>query len=123
MDEQRDIVDRKDIELIVNRFYNKVQADPLLAPQFIHVDWAKHLPIMYDFWASMMLGEQTYRGAPFPKHANLPIAKEHFDAWTTLFFETVDENFRGEKALEMKMRAQNIARVFEHKMNLMKQTL
>jgi hypothetical protein len=29
----------------------------------------------------MLLGTGTYRGAPFPKHAVLPIEKEHFERW------------------------------------------
>jgi hemoglobin len=120
MEERNDISTRGDIENLVNRFYERVQADPLLAPRFSLVDWPKHLPIMYNFWSSMMLGEQSYQGNPFQKHANLPIGQEHFTAWLTLFIETVDKNFMGEKADEIKTRAQSIANVFQHKMNLIK---
>ena len=68
----------------------------------------------------MMLGEQSYRGNPFEKHVTLPIDSRHFTAWLKLFFETVDENFKGEKADEIKTRARSIALVFQHKMNLIK---
>lgn len=118
-----DIHNRQDIEKLISRFYEKVQADALLAPSFSHVDWDKHLPIMYSFWSSMILGEQSYRGAPFTKHASLPIGREHFNQWLKLFHETVDEFFDGEKATEIKDRAQNIALLFQHKMNLLKDTL
>lgn len=114
----KDLVTRKDIEILVDSFYRRVNADPLLAPRFSHVDWQKHLPVMYNFWASMMLGEQSYRGNPFEKHASLPIGQEHFTMWLKIFIDTVDENFVGSKAEEIKMRAQNIAQVFQHKMNL-----
>jgi hemoglobin len=77
---------------------------------------------MYSFWASMMLGEQSYRGNPFQKHVGLPIGTEHFEAWLKLFFEVVDDNFQGEQAEEIKSRAQQIAQVFQHKMNLIKTT-
>jgi hemoglobin len=73
---------------------------------------------MHSFWASMMLGEQSYQGNPFQKHVNLPIGTEHFSEWLKLFIEVVDENFRGEKAEEIKTRAQQIAQVFQYKMNL-----
>lgn len=118
-----DITTRPDIETLVNTFYDKVKVDPLLGPVFSHLDWPKHLPIMYDFWASMMLGDQSYRGAPFPKHATLPIGREHFEQWLKLFNETVDELFAGERATEIKFRANSIAQVFQHKMNLLRDTL
>ncbi|GCC53417.1 group III truncated hemoglobin [Chryseotalea sanaruensis] len=111
---------RADIELLVNSFYAKVKEDELLAPLFRHVDWPAHLPIMYKFWASMLLGEQSYQGSPFDKHKDLPVQTLHFDRWVLLFCETVDEHFMGEKADEAKSRGQHIAAVFQHKMNLFK---
>ena len=123
MEEHSDIITRKDIELLVDRFYQKVNADELLAPHFSHVNWENHLPVMYNFWSSMMLGEQSYRGNPFQKHVNLPIEREHFAKWLRLFNETVDANFVGEKAEEIKERARNIALVFQHKMKLLDHTL
>ena len=118
MDQKTDISTRADIELLVDRFYERVKKDVLLAPQFSHVDWPKHLPVMYSFWSSMMLGEQSYQGNPFQKHINLPIDQSHFAAWVKIFLEVVDENFQGEKAEEIKIRAKTIAQVFQHKMNL-----
>ncbi|MGC1244127.1 MAG: group III truncated hemoglobin, partial [Chryseosolibacter sp.] len=59
---KHDIINREDIKLLVDSFYEKVQADALLAPVFNHVDWPHHLPIMYNFWSSMLLGDQSYRG-------------------------------------------------------------
>lgn len=123
MKERTDIVTRRDIEILVNSFYEKVQADPLLAPHFHHVNWEKHLPIMHSFWASMMLGEQSYRGNPFQKHVHLSIGTEHFAEWLKLFIEVVNENFQGDKAEEIKTRARQIAQVFQHKMNLIEPTL
>ncbi len=109
---------RREIISLVDAFYEKVKLDLLLAPVFAHVDWREHLPIMYNFWSSMLLGEQSYTGNPFQKHRSLSIDARHFDKWLVLFIETVDENFEGEKAEEIKMRAQSIARVFQHKMGL-----
>jgi hemoglobin len=113
----KDINNRQDIEKLVNRFYERVQANDVLAPVFSHVDWPKHLPIMYSFWSSMILGEQSYRGNPFQKHAPLPIGQEHFSQWLKVFIETVDENFQGPKAREIKERAANIASVFQYRMS------
>lgn len=118
-DSNLDINNRQDIEKLVGRFYEKVRTDTLLGPVFSHVDWPKHLPVMYDFWSSMMLGEQSYRGNPFQKHVGLPIRKEHFEQWVRLFVETVNENFTGSKADEIKNRAQTIAGVFQHKLGIL----
>lgn len=113
-----EIKTKAEIVTLVDRFYEKVKHDLLLAPVFAHVDWPKHLPIMYNFWSSMLLGDQSYQGNPFQKHIGLSIQAEHFDRWITLFIETVDQNFVGEKAEEVKQRAQSIAGVFQHKLGI-----
>jgi hemoglobin len=113
-----DINDRTDIKLLVDSFYNKVKSDALLGPVFSKVDWPHHLPTMYNFWSSMLIGDQSYSGNPLQKHLGLTITKEHFKQWIALFTTTVDEHFSGEKAEEAKTRAQNIAAIFQHKMKL-----
>ena len=115
---RQDIIKRDDIKMLVDRFYDKVKDDSLLGPVFNHVDWPHHLPIMYDFWSSMLLGDQTYRGNPLLKHMHLAINKDHFNRWLLLFTETVDENFQGDRAEEVKMRAQSIAGIFQLKMGI-----
>ena len=115
-----EIQSREEIKILVDRFYDKVKADPTISPIFNHVDWPHHLPIMYNFWASMLLGDRSYMGNPFQKHMPLPLKREHFQRWLELFTQTVDENFTGEKADEVKMRANSIAGVFQHRLGLMK---
>lgn len=117
---KHDIKQREDIIILVDKFYEKVKSDPLLGPVFSHVDWPHHLPIMYDFWSSMLLGDQTYHGNPLQRHLHLAIERDHFSQWLVLFKETVNENFEGEKAEEVKMRAQSIAGIFQLKMGFMK---
>ncbi len=117
---KKDILDRSDIINLVDLFYDKVTKDELLAPVFRHVDWPQHLPTMYNFWSSMLLGDQTYQGNPFQKHVHLTIDSSHFNRWLELFRLTVDEHFAGFKADEVKSRATSIAGVFQHKMGLLK---
>jgi hemoglobin len=114
----RDITDRNDVSQFVNEFYKKVNADPLLAPVFRDVDWEHHLPIINNFWSSMLLGDQSYKGNPFQSHMKLAITPAHFTRWLELFTQTIDENFKGEKAEEVKMRAHSIAGIFQLKMGL-----
>ncbi len=113
-----DIILPEQIEQLVDRFYDKVKNDPLLAPVFSHVDWPKHLPVMYSFWAFALLGELGYKSNMVQKHLALPIRPEHFARWLALFNATVDENFSGAKAEEAKSRAYSMAVVIQVKMGL-----
>ena len=115
---KNDIAGRQDIQLLVDQFYGKVQTDDLLGPVFSHVDWKHHLPIMYNFWSSMLLGDQSYHGNPLQKHLPLAIEAKHFDQWLKLFHQTVDENFAGEKAEEVKSRSRSIAGIFQIRLGI-----
>lgn len=113
-----DIETREHVVLMVNSFYDKVKTDPLLGPVFAQVDWPNHLPIMHNFWSSMLLGDRSYFGNPLQKHLPLKINARHFERWLQLFKATVDDHFKGDKAEETKMRAESIAAIFQFKMGL-----
>ncbi len=113
-----DILARPDIEELINTFYDKVKADPLLGHLFndvARVDW----PVMYDFWEFLLLGGRNYLGNPIQKHFDLhekhPLRAEHFDRWLLLFQNTVDELFEGPVAEDAKFRAYSIAEVWKPK--------
>ena len=119
-----DITTRTDVELLVNTFYEKVNDNKTLSPIFNNVakvDWPHHLPKMYSFWSSLLLGEQSYTGNPMVKHIDLSrqtdMTEVQFSTWLLLFNETVNELFAGEKAEEAKSRAANIARLMLHKIH------
>jgi hemoglobin len=113
-----DIKTKQDIEKLVDTFYSKVQVDPLLAPVFAHVNWSEHLPVMYSFWTSMLLGTQTYTGNPLQRHLHLKIDHNHFQAWLSIWHQTIDELFSGPVAEETKMRGRSIAGIFQFKMGI-----
>jgi hemoglobin len=114
----KDIASREDIIFLLDSFYEKVKPDPLLGPVFAHVDWPAHMPSIYNFWCSIILGDQSYRDNPFDKHKNLPISRSHFDRWVELFTGTVDEHFAGDQADEIKSRAHSISGIFQHRLGL-----
>ena len=124
MQQPREIKTIEDVKLLVDAFYAKVRRDALLAPVFEEriKDWPPHLETITRFWETLLLGNYTYLGSPFPKHADLPVEKKHFDRWLALFSETVDENFKGEKAREAKIRAQQMGGMFLHKIEYMRST-
>jgi len=119
---KRDIESEEDIKLLVDTFYESVNKDTLLGPvfnDFAKIDWSSHLPVMYDFWSTVLLGSMSYKGQPFPKHMKLPIQSLHFNRWLELFTNTIDILFIGEKATEAKQKALNIARIFKLKMGIL----
>jgi hemoglobin len=63
-------IDDSMIEVLVGRFYEKVQADGLLGPVFETRirDWEPHLKRMRDFWSSVALMTGRYHGTPMAKH-------------------------------------------------------
>ena len=116
-----DITNRRDIELLVNTFYEKIRSNPVLGYIFddvAKINWETHLPKMYSFWASILLGEHSFSGNPMQKHIALSkiteMTDKEFSEWLHLFTVTVDELFFGEKANEAKLRAGNIARLMLH---------
>lgn len=115
---KEDILSIEDIKLLVDNFYNKVQNDQIIGPIFndrIQGRWPEHLAKMYTFWQTVLLGEHTYFGSPFPPHAQLPVEREHFERWLSLFSQTLDELFTGEVAKEAMWRANKMAEMFQYK--------
>jgi hemoglobin len=114
----QDISKLDDIKLLVNTFYDKVQKDDLLGPIFnerMLGRWPEHLEKMYRFWQTILLEEHTYSGSPFPPHKQLPVNQLHFDHWMEIFTSTVDGLFVGTIAEEAKIRAANMAHMFNYK--------
>jgi len=115
----QDITSLNDIKQLVDRFYDRVRGDTLLGPVFearIQNSWPQHVEKMYGFWQTVLLGEHTYNGSPFPPHAKLPIDHQHFAQWIQLFTTTIDEMFAGDKTEEAKWRATRMAEMFEMKL-------
>jgi hemoglobin len=83
-------IDDAMIRRLVDTFYERVRADPLLGPVFAGwiVDWGPHLARMYEFWSSVTLHTGDYHGRPMVKHAPLPIDGGHFDRWLEIFRQT-----------------------------------
>ncbi|WP_414000266.1 group III truncated hemoglobin [Flavobacterium sp. W1B] len=115
-----DIKTLEDIKLLVDTFYAKVQKDEFIGPIFnekIGHQWPEHLEKMYRFWQTILLEVHSYSGSPFPPHKQLPVAKEHFERWMEIFSETVDSLFIGPIAEEAKLRAKNMAEMFNYKID------
>ncbi|MDI6031877.1 group III truncated hemoglobin [Flavobacterium sp. LB2P84] len=120
MTQLNDITTFDDIKLLVDTFYSKVQKDEFIGPIFnekIGNRWPEHLEKMYRFWQTILLEVHSYSGSPFPPHKQLPVAKEHFDRWMEIFTKTTDSLFVGPLAEEAKLRAKNMAEMFNYKID------
>ena len=115
-----DIVTKDDVVIFVNAFYDEVKSDNIIGPIFndkIPEDhWPMHLERMYSFWSTVLFGEGDYRGNPFSKHSQLPIEDLHFDRWLSLLTTSLDKNFCGPKADEVKERANKMSLMFRSKL-------
>ena len=114
----KEIKNIEDIKLLVDSFYSKVRKDELIGPIFdehIQDRCPAHLEKMYTFWETVLLGNHTYYGSPFPPHAHLPVDKVHFERWLTIFMQNLDEHFTGQKADEAYWRAEKMANMFHIK--------
>lgn len=117
--DMNDIETRTDIDLIMRVFYERALADEVIGYIFTDVaklDLEHHLPIIGDFWESMLFqtGKYATHGRnPLEVHKALHLRSklkpEHFERWLKIFTRSVNEEFAGERAELLKMRANAIA--------------
>lgn len=119
---KKDITSREDLLLLVTKFYEKLLGDPSIS--YLFTDIAKieldhHLPVLVDFWDSVLFQSDTYRKNAMQPHLAIhrqsPLTDHHFTTWLRYFSDTVDELFEGETAFIAKERANSIATVMRIK--------
>jgi len=71
---KKDIVTRQDIELLMNLFYEKLLSDERIS--YIFTDVAKldiktHIPVIADFWESVLLNKNIYHNNTMNIHPGL----------------------------------------------------
>ena len=124
MNKKKEIENREDLFLMMNEFYRKLLADNSI--NYLFTDVAEinildHIPILVDFWDSILFRSDTYRKNAMQPHMILhqksPLQKHHFETWLGYFKATVDELFEGEIASLAKERATSIATVIQIKIS------
>lgn len=121
---KKDIADRRDIVQLLELFYKAAFEDATIGRFFTEVvplDLETHIPVIADFWESVVFGSRNYRKNVMEVHKGIhqlsAIRKEHLDRWVALFTATVDALHEGPNATMMKQRAQSIATLMDIKLN------
>ena len=118
----KDIKTRKDVDFLVKKFYEKALKDDKIGFIFTEIaqlNLEKHLPIICDFWESVLLDNIKYKGNPILKHIALnkkvKLKKEHFEQWLLLWQTTIQANFYGKNADEAIKKANMMANLMRYK--------
>lgn len=104
--------------MLVEYFYTKAISKQTIGHIFTEVaklNLETHLPVICNFWESILLGNPVYRGNPMLKHLELAektaLTQVHFEVWLAVWEETVRELFAGDKAGLAIQRAKDIGRL------------
>jgi hemoglobin len=117
-----DITNQKDLYFLVDEFYKKLLDDNRI--NYIFTDVVKikieeHLPILVTFWSQMILGTGGYTNNLTDIHLKVDqlehLTPELFDIWISHFENTVNENFLGKNANEIKLQAKNLSIILQIK--------
>jgi hemoglobin len=117
-----DIQNQDDLYLLVDEFYKKLLSDDSISYIFtdvVKIKIEEHLPILVTFWSQAILGTGGYTKNLTQIHLDVNakeyLSPELFKIWLHHFNETVDENFKGEKAEQIKTQALNIGTIMQVK--------
>ena len=81
------------IELLVGKFYDRVMADPKLAPFFRHASLERLLTMQKEFFSEALGGPLIYSGHSLRQvHAGKGIRKEHLRRFVKHLLATLEEN-------------------------------
>jgi hemoglobin len=120
----KDIETRADILLIMKKFYDKLLADESINFFFTKVTSVNqhlegHFETLATFWEQSLFLKGGYFNNMFQIHKEVneksSFTKEHFQIWLNHFNTTIDENFKGKYAEQMKTQALSMATVMQIK--------
>ncbi|AIG30160.1 hypothetical protein IA01_06595 [Flavobacterium psychrophilum] len=117
-----DIQNQEDLYLLVDEFYKKLLSDESISYFFtdvVKIKLEEHLPILVTFWSQAILGTGGYANNLTQIHLDInkkePLTPALFKIWLNHFNTSVDENFTGQKAEQIKTQALSIATIMQIK--------
>jgi len=122
--DRADIGGRRNIEELLRDFYGRAFRDDLLGPIFVDVarmDLETHLPVICDFWETVLFHAGSYRRnalAPHQRlHARAGLTPAHFARWLALWTAVIDARHAGPKADLAKLQARRMASAMSRRIN------
>jgi hemoglobin len=122
-----DIESREDLFTLFNKFYGELLKDETISYLFTDVakmNMEEHLPVIVDFWDTVLFGSAVYKKNAMQPHLILnqksKFEKHHFDTWLSNFDKAVDELFEGNVAFMAKQKAKSIAAIMQIKIAQLK---
>lgn len=116
-----EIQNRDDLDFLIRRFYEKALSDPEIGfffTEIAEVDLTVHISKIVSFWEMQLFRTGSFNGNPYRTHKLLDMKStmepHHFQRWLTLFHQTIDEHFVGERAEILKHNAKSIATRMSH---------
>ena len=118
----KDIENQVDLYLLVDEFYKKLLSDNRISYIFtdtVKIKIEEHLPILVVFWSQMILGTGGYTNNLTDIHLKVDqlehLTPELFEIWINHFNQSVNENFIGNNANEIKTQAKNLSIILQIK--------
>ena len=119
-----EIETREDILLIMRSFYEKILLDESISFYFTKITnidkhLEHHFEVLATFWEQSLFMKGGYFNNMFQIHKDVnekhAFKKEHFDTWLNHLYSSIDENFEGKNAEQMKTQALSMATVMQIK--------
>lgn len=122
---KKDIETLEEIELFVKQFYKTLCELPEmdhLYNKVIQINWEHHIPIMVNFWGSLILREGKYKGDILAHHQKvmkvIPLTRELFRTWEECFIEVLDSLYEGQNCNKTKKRVVAMSKSLIQKLNI-----
>lgn len=81
-------------------------------------EWVEHIDLLVNFWASVFMDEERYKGDPYGPHFTIiGLEQKDFDKWVELFSEISEEVYTPEIATLFKEKALYYAQDFMRRLN------
>ncbi len=109
----------------MTNFYHKALVDERIGDFFVvelgedleSEEWQEHIDLLVNFWATLFLKEERYKGDPFGPHFSIiGLEKEDFDRWEELFCEVAKSIYVPEIAKLFEEKAAFYAKDFMQKL-------
>ena len=106
-------ITKENLNSMVVRFYTNILKDETVGAFFIkkfgkdmnNAQWKRHIELVSNFWTSIALPDNEYRGNPFsPDRLLMGIDTHTSGQWFKLFYEVVDGLYEPELADLLKER-------------------